>query len=434
MWVGIDDTDGPDGGCTTWVLTEVVRCARRHALDVLGEPRLVRLNPNVPWRTRGNGALAVRLGRGRGPSRLVGALDGRPCVAYARGAEVDPPAAERFARDAWRAVDAASPRVPGTDPAMVVLRRAPPASLYWRAVRERVAVAEVERELRHLGATVRVRSARRGLVGATAAVAWPGLRHTWELLAYREPARVGTPRSVDGESVRAAQRSDPGLFLCHDARTRRLLVAPHTGCPILFGLRGTRRSAPLQALGSIRSEPIERWMLFRTNQATGDHLVRRPAAEVTGLRSATVDGTVVAPAVTSPGGHASFAVQDRAGTPLACVAFEPTKTLPAVARRLAAGDRVRVWGSRGRDGGFRLEGITVLRLARLEHRRPPRCRACGRTAGSMGRARGYRCPQCGRRFPPEAARTVGAARALRPGTYHPTPSARRHLAPRGPES
>ena len=72
MWIGVDDTDGPNGGCTTHVLTELIRVAADRGFDVLGEPRLVRLNPNVPWKTRGNAALSVRVGRGVGPRARVG--------------------------------------------------------------------------------------------------------------------------------------------------------------------------------------------------------------------------------------------------------------------------------------------------------------------------------------------------------------------------
>ncbi|HYA10418.1 MAG TPA: DUF1743 domain-containing protein, partial [Thermoplasmata archaeon] len=302
----------------------------------------------------------------------------------------------------------------------------------WDAVRERLTVGPVEHRLRRAGARLRTRSGRRGIIGAAAAIAWPARRVTWELIAYREPARVGTPRVVDRPSVVAAQRRHPELFLCDDPRTRRLLVAPHTGCPILFGLRGTSPSAPAAAFRHVVSEPVERWMLFRTNQATGDHLVPRPAAELRGYRSASVQGTVDGPVTVLPGGHVRFRLRDLRGGPLACVAFEPTKTLPDVARGLVAGDRLRVWGSRGSSGAMHLEGIEVVRLARSGTWTPPRCEKCRHRARSLGTGRGWRCDRCGARLPPEAARWAEARRSVTVGTYHPTPSARRHLAPLAP--
>ena len=83
--LGIDDTDSPKGGCTTWLLTELLREARREGIDLIGEPRLVRLNPNIPWKTRGNAALAARFGRGAGRRTKVAEIEGRPVFWYRPG-------------------------------------------------------------------------------------------------------------------------------------------------------------------------------------------------------------------------------------------------------------------------------------------------------------------------------------------------------------
>jgi len=101
MLLGVDDTDSPSGGCTTHLLTELVGLAHEHRLDVLGEPRLVRLNPNVPWKTRGNAALSLRLGRGHGRSRIIGELHGRPVRAYSAGRAPTDRATSEFRDAAW---------------------------------------------------------------------------------------------------------------------------------------------------------------------------------------------------------------------------------------------------------------------------------------------------------------------------------------------
>ena len=430
IWLGVDDTDHPRGGCTTWILTELVRVARSEGLDLIGEPRLVRLNPNVPWKTRGNAALAARFGHGTGDARTIGSVDRRPVAAYPRGAGLDRTEADALFGAAWDRIDRLSARVPGTDPALVGADRPLPPSLYWNAVRAVVDVDRTVAELDVRGVRYRSRGGRRGLVGASAAIAWPGRRATWELIAYRPADRWGTPRAVDADSVARASTDEPDLFLCHDARTRRLLVAPHSPCPILYGLRGTTPEAPLRDRPSIRAEPVDRWLLFRTNQATGDHLIPRIAAEVRPYLSAIVDGTVDRRPAVRPGGHVGLTIRDDRGGRLPCVAFEPTKTLPSVARSLRPGDRVRLWGGRGRTGAFRLEGIRIVRLAERASVTKPTCERCGRGARSLGRARGFRCPACGRRWPPEAARRAPLPPEFPVGEYHPTPSARRHLAPR----
>ena len=63
MWIGFDDTDSRDGGCTTYVCFEFVSRLYEKGYCLCEYPRLVRLNPQVPWKTRGNGAVAVHVGR-----------------------------------------------------------------------------------------------------------------------------------------------------------------------------------------------------------------------------------------------------------------------------------------------------------------------------------------------------------------------------------
>lgn len=433
MWIGIDDTDGPSGGCTTFALTEVIAAARRAGADLIGLPRLVRLDPNVPWKTRGNAALSARFGRGEGTPKVVGRLGRTSVRSYPRGRPLPATVRSTVIESAWDAVLNSSSSDDRADPALVAVDRRLPAELYWSAVRGVVPLGATLAALQNAGGETRTRGARRGLVGAAAAVAWPGGHPTWELLAYREPDRIGTQRQVDRQSVRSAARAYPSLFLCEDPDTRRLMVTPHTRCPILFGLRSTDPAILPGARRRVRSEAVERWQVFQTNQGTGDHLVDRPIRALRPYDAARIHGTLLSDPETRRGGHVTFQLADATGAQLTCWAFEPTKTLPEVARSLQAGDRVRVWGGRGRGKEFRAEGLVLERLRSNRIRVPPRCSTCRRGTKSMGTGRGYRCPGCHRRFAPESAGTRVEPRRFGPGVYHPTPSARRHLAPLGPE-
>ncbi|HEV2166872.1 MAG TPA: DUF1743 domain-containing protein [Thermoplasmata archaeon] len=430
MWIGIDDTDGPGGGCTTFVLTELLRVARAQRVDLIGAPRLVRLNPNIPWKTRGNAALSARFGRGRGAPTPIGELPEGPAVAHPAGGPLSKEQAEPFLTAAWEAVLRGSERGPRCDPAMAAFEAPPPASFYYDAVRSVVRIPEARSALRAGNARSWTRGSARGLVGAIASVAWPGRRHTWELIAYRRTPTSKRQREVDPASVEAAARRFDSLFQCTDATTRRLLVTPHTGCPVLFGLRSADPEVLPSAFGMIRSEPVERWIVFRTNQGTGDHIVDRRIGEVGPYEPARLSGAVASTPQVLRGGHVRFRIAEPDGSQVECWAYEPTKLLPKVARSLSIGDAVSVWGGRGRDPAFRLEGIEVLRApARVRGLRPPRCPGCHRATDSLGRLRGFRCSRCRRRFPPESAETIRAPAEFGPGTYHPTPSARRHLHP-----
>src|SRR5690348_17412068 len=79
LWIGVDDTDSLQGMCTTFLATEIVRDLTLD-LDLIGYPRLVRLNPNIPWKTRGNGAVCIRVGKGMGAASVVGSKIGRAHV------------------------------------------------------------------------------------------------------------------------------------------------------------------------------------------------------------------------------------------------------------------------------------------------------------------------------------------------------------------
>jgi tRNA(Ile2)-agmatinylcytidine synthase len=432
MLLGIDDTDSPSGGCTTHVLTELVALGAAHGLDVVGEPRLVRLNPNIPWKTRGNASLSVALGHGVGPARTIGEVRGRPVRAFRRARPPSEAEIARFRTAAWDLVRSMSRPADRTDPALVVARRRLPAGWYDAAVGGVVEPAAVERALRSAGAWWRTEGSNRGIVGAAAAVAWPGRRRTWELIAYRTAGASG-PRAVDPSSVRDAARREPSLFLCFDPRTRRLLVAPHTPCPILYGLRSRTPEGALRARKWVTSETVDRWLLFRTNQGTGDHLRTRRMPPLPPFTPARLRGAVASPPTPLRGGHVALDLAMPAGV-VPCRVFEPTKVLPGIARGLRPGDRVELWGGTGPDPVFRVEGIRVLSHGpSASIPAAPQCPTCDRRARSLGTSRGYRCPGCHRRWPPEAAVLHPRPGTVPRGTYHPTPSARRHLAPLGPE-
>src|SRR4030067_799960 len=60
MHIGLDDTDSTRKVCTTYVTALLVEKLEQLNVTFLDYPNLIRLNPNVPWKTRGNGALCLR--------------------------------------------------------------------------------------------------------------------------------------------------------------------------------------------------------------------------------------------------------------------------------------------------------------------------------------------------------------------------------------
>src|SRR3990170_2903262 len=59
--IGFDDTDSIAGRCTTNLAFKIVsRFKNETGTTFIDYPLLIRLNPNIPWKTRGNGAVCLR--------------------------------------------------------------------------------------------------------------------------------------------------------------------------------------------------------------------------------------------------------------------------------------------------------------------------------------------------------------------------------------
>ncbi|HEY3361659.1 MAG TPA: tRNA(Ile2) 2-agmatinylcytidine synthetase, partial [Methanosarcina sp.] len=60
MIIGIDDTDSNEGMCTTYLGALLLDELRVYG-NVETPPLLIRLNPTIPYKTRGNAAVALKL-------------------------------------------------------------------------------------------------------------------------------------------------------------------------------------------------------------------------------------------------------------------------------------------------------------------------------------------------------------------------------------
>ena len=429
VYIGIDDTDSSKGMCTTYLALELVK-EFKGELDLIGYPRLVRLNPNIPWKTRGNGAVCVRLGAGKGRRSAIGELDGETVQMWSLEGAVKggPTMKEAFDRVVTLVERYAHLNEKGTDSGILVSGRRPSAKLYWKAVREVVRIRDA-RAMLPKGSFFRAYNTGRGIIGASASVAWVPRDRTYEVLVYREKGRWGTPRDVDVEGVKLLDKRFPSTFNNYDARNCHATVVPATPCPILIGIRGDDPSILPEAMRTIRSEDKDRWVIFETNQGTDDHVVRRSAVQK--YQSAIMRGRVATLPQTITGGHVLFELQALPkGRTYTCSAYEPTKEFRYVVRALAPGDLLTVFGSRtsSNPNTFNIEKLRVDRLAALfEKVGNPKCPECGRSMKSIGRGQGYRCRRCGIKGKEFGARVVPLERGLSTGYYEVPVCARRHL-------
>jgi tRNA(Ile2)-agmatinylcytidine synthase len=382
----------------------------------LDYPNIIRLNPNVPYKTRGNAAVALRL-------------------------EVSGGDYETVKEASIRAVEESSELGrPGTDPAIVFLRGRPSAAVRKfsrKALADIISVEEAVRTLKSAGGSAVSFGSGLGLVGALAGAGntLDG-DYTYELIAYRRPQNLGKRRLVDEESVINMDRlTTPNTFNNYDPENRRVLIKPHGPDPVLLGLRGETPGAVRSGFHLLRiREPIERWVIFRTNHGTEAHFrATNPRLPLRANHPAVLRGVVCARPRRISGGHVFVDVQTSQGI-AQCAAFEPTGGFKEVVAKLIPGDEVQVFGGvreRKVDHGsfltVNLEKIIVDRLSDDLVVENPRCLRCDKRMKSAGRGQGFRCPRCKYSLPNASKQIHLQTRSIRPGLYIPTKKAHRHL-------
>ncbi|RLF55465.1 MAG: DNA-binding protein [Thermoplasmata archaeon] len=428
VWIGIDDTDSKKGGCTTYVAYRLIDRLLDEGYSLIGFPRLVRLNPNIPWKTRGNGAVSFRIGRGKGKSITVGERDGRefPSFGYADN-DVDLEHVKEIIEEILE--EEAHLSDEATNPGYVITKEKPERELYERCVKSVVSLEDVLRVLRRIGAVYRGYKNGRGIIGATSAISWEPLDRTFEVITYRRKEMWGRKREVDERSVIEMDRSIRSTFDNYDYETKRILITPNSPCPVLFGIRGDDPFDLLRAKDMISSEDYAGWLLFETNQATDDHLERKKISDIKPYESVIVKGLVDRDPFVIEGGHVIFRIRDDTSS-IDCTAYEPTKSFRNIVRKLRRGDVVEVYGGvRSEPFTINIEKIRIERLARLVVKvENPVCERCKIHMKSIGKGKGYRGRRCGAVKGEEDARYEELERGIRIGFYEVPPSARRHLS------
>lgn len=421
--LAFDDTDSPEGMCTTYLAPLLLKELRGY--DLLGLPRLVRLNPNIPWKTRGNAAVCLPLGYGIGPSTVCGNIGGEEVRFYNRGRAAEPEKVMDIASAVLERVSRFE--CDKTNPGIAASNRKPRPAFYWHVVREIAKIREAEEELRSADAVWRKYKTGRGIIGAAAAMSWRPMDRTWEVIAYRHPSRFGTPRTIDPKSVIEMDQRTRQTFNNYDYENGHIAIAPGSPCPILFGIRGDSWRELLRARTIIRGEEPDMWLLFLTNQATEDHVMDRRVGDLRPRDSARVDVNVSRGPDTIAGGHVILPVTD--GKEIDAAFYEPSRGFREVARALLPGDKLTVIGSvRETPRSLNVEKICIRSLVKdVRKTHNPTCRACGKSMHSTGRGQGFACKKCGAKAPLTRAEFKTVPRSVKPGWYEPPVASRRHL-------
>jgi tRNA(Ile2)-agmatinylcytidine synthase len=413
--IGIDDTDSESGGCTTYTATVLYQELSRNGIQTSDLPWLVRLNPNIPWKTRGNGALSIHL-------------------------VVNENQIEEVRRLALRTIEeTAHLSAKRADPAIAFLKGPVPEILREfsaSALHDVLKISEARSVARKARVETHLFKGARGLIGSLAAIGagLDSVEHTFEIIAYRTKGNLGTQRRVDSESIRLMNsKLSPRTFHNLDPESGRILVCPHGPDPVLLGIRGLTPRDVAEAFNQVRiNEPVERTMIFKTNQGTDAHLTRlRRIVDLTRYQSTVLAGRVETVPRILRGGHVIFQIKDDTGS-VSCAAYAPTKSLMNAARDLLPGDRVRVYGGVRRHSPgkltLNLEKIDVLTLVEKIGVENPLCASCGSRCESMGQGQGFRCKKCRLRDDSATATRTVSGRNIKIVNYTAVVGARRHLS------
>ncbi|MEM0139303.1 MAG: tRNA(Ile)(2)-agmatinylcytidine synthase [Ferroplasma sp.] len=419
MHVAIDDTDSQNHMCTTYIISEIIS---KKKYDIIGYPELVRLNPNIKYKTRGNGALNINLGKGTGKRTVVGKSGNEFVYSYEKmKEEADPEELMDFVYGIVE--DYYVKNEPGTNPGIVISDKRFPDSLYYKALEEEISIDYIEKYLNGIASYRKIGSGH-GIIGSAASLAWNHRRSTYELLAYKypEPEKLNAELKMELASIPEQYNS---TFNNIDLANNYPAIFPKPKTPVIFGIRGINSQDLIMAYSRIKQlhdTGDSRFVIYSTNQGTDDHIIFNPNF-LMDLSSYAVTGVINSYPETIEGGHTFIGLKYKEDN-IKLAAFEPTKEFRSIIRQLIPGDIVTAYGSYI-NKTIKLEKIRIIEIAKLFRSEPPICPICNvktRTKGKLD----YRCPSCRRRY--KTPLILETPRTLSAGFYEVPVIARRHLS------
>lgn len=405
FYIGIDDTDSPDGMCTTFLASTILNEFRENGIEIIDFPRLIRLNPFARFKTRGNGGVSFKLD-------LNQDIDLAKEIVLKYVSELS-----MFDCD-------------NTNPGVVFYKGEITDEMVdyaFKAIYSIISIEEAELFANKIGAEIHKFKKGRGIIGSIAAISCPLEDFTYELLAYRDPSRYGTERHIDYDSVvRMDRETYPETFENIDGKY--LAIEPKTPCPVLYGIRSNSPEVLETAREMvIPNETIVDSCIFKTNQHTDMHI--QDVDKISDMRQYScykVKGTVKDKPHIIEGGHMFFSLYDESGE-IEAAAYEPTKDFRKTVEKLMAGDEIEIYGGIGEQNTFNIEKFQVLHLNDTVLRNPI-CE-CGKRMTSAGKQKGFKCKKCGKKIESSEKVPEKIERTLENGKFYETPvSARRHLA------
>ncbi len=408
LHIGIDDTDSPKGMCTTFLSYKIVKFLEKQKIEFVDYPSLIRFNPNIPWKTRGNGAVRLTI-KTRNPNKIK--------------------------KEIIQFITNYSDTKNGANPGLVFFQdQSIPQSFHkfsmlalWKLISRKTAkdfISNNKIDSFYLGNG-------QGLVGAIGAIGYKFSDHTFELLCYRKKSQFGKKRKINKHSVKKMQSiTFPETYNSFDNENDRVLITPHGPDPVFYGIRGESvKSVVLASTMVDTDEKLDGYMVFKSNQGTADHL--KNELQVNDLKPYTsgfLVGKVCSKPVTEQGGHVFFSIQvgDRK---IRCGVYKQTK-ITKTAQDLIPGDKIRLGGgirkaSKNYERVLNVEFLDIIKLEKNILLTNPTCKTCNKKMKSKGNRQGFECFRCGNKSFSKSSLEI--PRKIQCKLYLPAISAHRHL-------
>jgi len=406
--VGFDDTDSPEGMCTTFLAYKIVDSLKKQKIEFLDFPRLIRFNPNIPWKTRGNGAVSFKI-KTKNPSKTKDQIK--------------------------NLVSKYSDVKNGANPGLVFLESDTVPFEFtkfsklalWQLINRNNAKAFAKRN----NLEIYYQGNGQGLVGAIGAIGYDFYDHTLELLSYRKKSKFGKERKISIKSVKDMQeKTFPDTFNSFDTEKGRIMITPHGPDPVFYGVRGENVDSLVHATKILKTtEKLDGYMIFKSNQGTGDHLENELNFEnMKPYASGRISGVVSNMPKIAKGGHVFFKIVSK-NHEFWCAVYKPTG-MTSVASNLLKGDEISVGGgvrkaSKNFPRIINLEFIDIVSLEKNTTLTNPECKKCHKKMKSKGLNQGFQCVRCGKKASEKISTEI--SRRIKKQLYLPNLSAHRHL-------
>lgn len=267
IYIGLDDIDTYQGGCTTHFSTYIVEKIFELKGSLVDYPKLIRLNPDTPWKTRGNGAVSLEA--------IISKDNLKKLLYWIKNSLIE--YLEQIGGHTY-----------GTQPSIIILDGNKLSaedykilsSFSLNALYRIISLKELNIMLQYLKMKNAVLASispygSRGLIGALSAIGNPlSTDYTYEFIIYRTIYEREKKRKIH-LSVFNYEIEDEFSFAHIDLENRRLLLIPHGPDPVIAGIRGSKLSSLFRIFYRLFSKlHWERWLIFVTNQGTNQHFKR----------------------------------------------------------------------------------------------------------------------------------------------------------------